>query len=171
MMAYNYNAPYGGMNGYPQPQFYQQGNAPADMLNQYKMPYQQPQPIQMPIPPVPPATTTNDIIWVQGEEGAKAYLVAPNNTVTLWDSENQSIYIKSADASGIPSMRVLDWTERHATPKEEKPHECKCGGKFVKIDDFNELKARFESLVARFEDLSAAKKTKTAKAKEENENG
>ena len=52
------------------------------------------------------------IIWVSGEAGAKAYLVAPNNTVQLWDSEAQTIYLKSADASGMPSMKVLDYTIR-----------------------------------------------------------
>ena len=26
------------------------------------------------------------MIWVQGEEGARAYMVAPNSTVPLWDS-------------------------------------------------------------------------------------
>ena len=52
------------------------------------------------------------VIWVQGEAGAKSYLVAPNNTVQLWDSESQTIYLKSADASGMPSMKVLDYTIR-----------------------------------------------------------
>lgn len=54
----------------------------------------------------------SSIIWVQGEAGAKSYLVAPNNTVQLWDSESQTIYLKSADASGMPSMRILDYTIR-----------------------------------------------------------
>lgn len=54
----------------------------------------------------------NGIIWVTGEAGAKAYLVAPNNTVQLWDSESQTIYLKSADASGMPSIKVLDYTIR-----------------------------------------------------------
>lgn len=52
------------------------------------------------------------IIWVQGETGAKSYLVAPNNTVQLWDSESQTIYLKSADASGMPSMKILDYKIR-----------------------------------------------------------
>lgn len=60
------------------------------------------------------------IIWVQGEAGAKAYFVAPGNTVQLWDSENQVIYLKSADMSGMPSMRVLDYTERNAAPTQQK---------------------------------------------------
>lgn len=54
----------------------------------------------------------NSIIWVQGEAGAKSYMVAPNTTVALWDSETQTIYLKSADASGMPSMRILDYTIR-----------------------------------------------------------
>ena len=49
---------------------------------------------------------------MQGEAGAKSYLVAPNTTVQLWDSENQVIYLKSADASGMPSIKTLDYTIR-----------------------------------------------------------
>jgi 2-phosphoglycerate kinase len=56
----------------------------------------------------------NSIIWVQGEAGAKSYLVAPNTTVSLWDSETQTIYMKSADMSGMPSMKILDYTIREA---------------------------------------------------------
>lgn len=59
----------------------------------------------------------NSIIWVSGEAGAKSYLVAPNNSVVLFDSEAQSIYIKSADASGMPSMKVLDYTIRDTAPQ------------------------------------------------------
>lgn len=59
----------------------------------------------------------NNIIWVSGEAGAKSYLVAPNTTVQLWDSEAQVIYLKSADASGMPSMRVIDYTIRDNTPQ------------------------------------------------------
>ena len=59
-----------------------------------------------------PQQQQNGIIWVSGEAGAKAYLVAPNNTIQLWDSESQTIYLKSADASGMPSMKILDYTIR-----------------------------------------------------------
>ena len=60
---------------------------------------------------------SNGIIWVQGEAGAKSYLVAPNTTVQLWDSENNVIYLKSADSSGLPSMRILDYTIRENMPQ------------------------------------------------------
>lgn len=64
-----------------------------------------PQPTQQPM-------QNNGIIWVQGLAGAKSYLVAPNTTVQLWDSEEQVIYLKSADATGMPTMKVLDYTIR-----------------------------------------------------------
>lgn len=57
----------------------------------------------------------NALIWVQGEAGAKSFLVAPNTTAALWDSENQTIYLKSADASGMPSMKILDYKIREIT--------------------------------------------------------
>ena len=58
------------------------------------------------------------LIWVQGEAAAKSYLVAPGSTVQLWDSEEKVIYLKSADASGMPSMKILDYTIRG---EEKKP--------------------------------------------------
>lgn len=55
---------------------------------------------------------TSGPIWIQGEAAAKSYLVAPGTTVALWDSESQTIYLKSADASGMPSIKTLDYTIR-----------------------------------------------------------
>ena len=151
-MAYP-QQPYFNTGYYPQ---YQNGAVP-DILSQYKAP-------QFPIA----TRQTNDIIWVQGESGAKAYLVAPNNTVTLWDSESPTIYVKTADVNGIPSMRVLDFVERPAIPQRTNEngsisHECKCGKDFVKIEAFNELKAKYE-------DLEGIVKSLVEK-KEETENG
>lgn len=75
-------------------------------------PYYSPAPVQQPIANPAQQPAQGGLIWVQGEAGAKSYLVAPNNTVQLWDSEAQVIYLKSADASGMPSMKVLDYTIR-----------------------------------------------------------
>lgn len=36
-----------------------------------------------------------NMIWVQGVEGAKSYWVAPGNAVLLMDSESQTFYIKA----------------------------------------------------------------------------
>lgn len=173
-MAYpNYGANFGSY-GFQQPSYYQQSPPVPDMLNQFKSPYQQQIPVQQqpnPVAPSPAPIPQNDIIWVQGEAGAKAYLVAPNNTITLWDSENQTIYLKSADSSGVPSMRVLDWTERStSTPKPSAVHECSCSWKFVSLDDFNAVKERLDALYGEVQALSSKSK-KITKAKEETDDG
>lgn len=147
----------------------------VDNQNQFAQPYQAPAPMPNTAPiqnPVAPTTqATNDIIWVQGEAGAKAYLVAPNNTVTLWDSESPTIYIKTADVNGIPSMRILDFTERTINaPKTPEEHVCKCGEKFATIDAFNALQSDFEKLTARFEEIIASTNAKPKKSKENADN-
>ena len=79
------------------------------------------QPIQQPTMAQPVQQVQNNpMIWVQGETGAKSYLLAPNTTLPLWDSEAQTIYLKSSDASGMPSMKILDYTVRgNSTPQTQ----------------------------------------------------
>lgn len=103
-MAYN--------NGFPAtyPQFYPQYQQPQ---------YQQQTQVPQPQPNVP--QQSNPMIWVQGETGAKSYLLAPNTTLPLWDSERQTIYLKSADASGMPSMKILDYTIREQAQPQNVP--------------------------------------------------
>ena len=66
------------------------------------------------------ATNNNLMVWVQGEAGAKAYALPPNTTLPLWDSEAQVIYIKSVDASGKPTMTILDYVDRNAPDQSDK---------------------------------------------------
>lgn len=90
--------------------------------------------------PTAPATQSNaqsSIIWVQGEAGAKSYLVAPNTTVQLWDSEAQVIYLKSADASGMPSMKIIDYTIRDMSPANSKITQTTA---YVTKDEFDAFK-------------------------------
>lgn len=91
--------------------------------------------------------SNSGIIWVTGEAGAKSYLVAPNNTVQLWDSERQTIYLKSADASGMPSMRILDYTFRDV-PQGSQMAQKPAGVDFPTRDEFNALKGQIEAIRA-----------------------
>ena len=86
---------------------------PATYLQYYPQ-YSQMSPTPM---SAPSQQQNNGMIWIQGVESAKAFQVAPNSTVVLWDSEQQCCYIKSADASGMPSMRILDYTIRSEAPR------------------------------------------------------
>ena len=54
--------------------------------------------------------------WVQGETGAKSWFVTPGSSVLLMDSEEQRFYIKSADPTGMPSLRTFEYTEVGAKP-------------------------------------------------------
>lgn len=93
-------------NGYPvtyQPTAMYYPQQYAQIPNQ---PAQQPQ----------QSAINNSITWVQGEQAAKSYLVAPNTTVALWDSEAQTIYLKSTDMSGMPTIKTLDYTIRETQP-------------------------------------------------------
>ena len=70
-------------------------------------PYYQPQP-------------SNQIVWVQGIEGAKAHPVSAGGNALLMDSEESVFYIKSTDQSGMPQpLRIFDYVERKEQPQND----------------------------------------------------
>lgn len=52
------------------------------------------------------------IIWVNGVEGAKGYIIQPNSSVVLMDSEQDYFYLKTANDAGIASIRVFEFKEK-----------------------------------------------------------
>ncbi|MBO5715083.1 MAG: hypothetical protein J6S23_01660 [Clostridia bacterium] len=130
-MAYGYGY-------YPtQSYFPQMNNAVPDILNNYKSQFQ---------PPI-----QNGFIWVENEEAARSYLVSAGNTITLWDSKKPLIYVKSADASGIPSTRVFEYKERIEAFEKPQEHVCSCGDKFALKEDFKALSDKVDAIVAKIE--------------------
>lgn len=129
--------PYGYQPGY-------YGQAMPDQLAQLRQnAYQQPMMGQA----TQPTQGTPSIIWVQGEEGAKAYMVAAGNSVLLMDSENSAFYIKSTDASGMPlPLRVFDYKERTTAAKTPPQTAQQAGGEVVTRAEFNALAARCAAL-------------------------
>lgn len=120
------------------PGYYPMGQPTAmpDQLAQLRQNYQQPQ-------------QSAPIIWVQGEEGAKAYMVAAGNSVLLMDSENSTFYIKSTDAGGMPQpLRVFDYSERTASQKQPAQTAQKPKEEYVTRQEFDALAARFDALTA-----------------------
>lgn len=62
---------------------------------------------------------SNGIIWVQGESGAKSFIVNPGQAALLMDSEDSVFYIKSCDMSGMPMpLRTFDYSERQNQKSE-----------------------------------------------------
>ena len=149
---------------YPQ---YQPGYYPApvpDQLAQLRQnqfqPMQQPQQFQpQQNPPAP------SIVWVQSEQEALNFLVAPNSAVTLWDSNFPVVYLKQADASGKPSMKIYDLVERNSRPAQAPvtpPVE------YATKDELAALAARLDALTA-IKEASVKPTTKKTVHKEDAE--
>lgn len=136
----------------------------AENQNQWQLQNMQ-QPLNQPT-----QTTTNDMIFVLNENEASSYPVAPNNRVVLWDKNQTTFYVKSANAQGIPSMQIFDFSERvQNAPQTPTEHACKCGDNFVTKDDFNALKGEFEALSKRFEETAITQVTKPNKTTKKGE--
>lgn len=129
-----------------QPNYY---GAMPDNLNQLRAAQQMPQmPQVQQMQPPQPAQQASPIIWVQGEAGAKSYLVAPGNTVMLLDSENSTFYLKSADASGMPMpLRIFDYTERTAAAQNQPVNGANGNmDKFITRDEFERRMAEIAAM-------------------------
>ena len=149
------------------PTYYEpaQQNPMGQINQQYQQPMSQPMQ-QAPMQTQP----TNDFLWVLNENEATSYPVAPNNTVTLWDKNLPTIYIKSVNAQGVPSMRVLDFVERTSTnPTPPVGTAFNSTNNFVTLDSFNALKDDVEALRGKMDELNAKPIAKSKKTEVEND--
>lgn len=123
-MAFNpyYQNPY-----YPQPM-------PDNLMQMRQQQMMQPAPSPAPQNPV----ATGGVQWVSSEQEARGYLIAPNSAVALWDSSAPTVYLKQADASGKPTLKIYDLVERAETPRTA-PQEK--GVEFVTREEFDRLAA------------------------------
>lgn len=146
--------PYQPMPNYsnyqPMPQPY------ADRLTQLQNQYQQ----TVNVPQMQPAQQVNQgLLWVSGEVGAKSYLVAPNSTVLLMDSDAQRFYLKSADNAGMPSLRIFEYNEVTNLPQNapQAPNldENLLNDKFVTREEYEGLKRQYESIMERLNSISS----------------
>ena len=160
-MNYPYYAPYQRqMQGYYNP------IVPQEQPNFQQPQYQQAS--AMP-PAIQPGDT--DMIWVLGENEASSYLVAPGRTVTMWDKNRDTIYLKSMSRQGVPSMRIFDYTERMPANAPKTPQNVReiDGAVFAHAEELKAVQADLAALRAELEELKAnpkAKTEKTAKSEE-----
>lgn len=79
--------------------------------------------------------------YVQGEEAAKSYPVAPGQFAVLLDIEKPVIYTKTTDQFGRPQpIKILDYVERNQQPAPQ-------AGNFVTKDDFDSFKNEIKDLL------------------------
>lgn len=129
-MAYQGNYMY--QQTYPQP--YQ------DRLLQLQNQYSQSIPQNYTQPQI-----NQGLLWVQGEAGAKSYLVAPNTTVLLMDSETQRFYLKSTDGSGMPNLRTFEYSEVILNNQQAAGENM--DDKYVTRTEYNHLKIQYEDII------------------------
>lgn len=140
---------------YYYPPYYNNGAMP-DMLAQYRQntPSVQQQP-------------NNGIVWVQGENAAKSYPVAPNTTIMLLDSESSTFYLKTSDASGMPlPLRVFDYKERTQNPSV-LPVDVPQGGLAVDMSNYVTYD-QLDEILQNFGQNGIPKKEKKVKGETDN---
>ena len=137
-------------NYQPMPQPY------ADRLTQLQSQYNQA--VNVPqMQTVPQQQVNQGLLWVSGEIGAKSYLVAPNSTVLLMDSDAQRFYLKSADNAGMPSLRIFEYTEVTNVP-QNAPQALntdlkELDSKYVKREEYECLKSQYEAIMERLDSM------------------
>lgn len=83
-----------------------------------------------------PSPKLNHVQWVQGINAAKAYIMEPNTTMPLWDSESQCIYWKTVDQYGRPtSFKILKYDILDEVPQSQYDS----GNNYVTREQFDSL--------------------------------
>ncbi len=113
------------MYGNPYPLRYQQPQAPA-------------QPYYTPMAPIPQQQTQPGLIQVTGMEGARAYPVAPNAEVALFDSSRDVFYVKRTDAGGYPTIQAYKFAPMQEAAPTAEPE-------YVTRQEFDQLKEMIEN--------------------------
>lgn len=131
-------------------------NSPYANVQNNQQAYQQQQPQMQ--NPQPTMQMQSNIEYVNGIEGAKAFILPPNAQKLLLDSDNTFFYIKTTDAQGKPSVRrfrYVDIDAEQSQPKQEKPQVS-----YVTLEQFTDLLQNFDNLKKEFEKLKSAKPQK-----------
>ena len=129
-------------------------------MNQYQP---TPQPLSIPAP-----ANNQGILWVQGETGAKSYLVAPGSSVLLMDSESERFYIKSTDVSGMPQpLRIFEYHEINGK-MPQKRQENVMADMYVTREEYQDLFNKYNEILNRLNSFSANVEPGGTSAKTEN---
>lgn len=87
--------------------------------------------------------TQNTFAWIQGEDAARNYPVAPGNTIVLIDSEKPIMYMKTTDLSGRPQPMQI----RYLVSKEDFD-KLQNGASFSSNSDAYITREEFEKYVS-----------------------
>lgn len=135
--------------------YQQQVQPPMDRLAQLQA-QQYPQMVPTQMSGAQPPQTNQGLLWVQGEAGAKSYLVAPNTTVLLMDSEGSRFYLKSTDNAGMPSLRVFEYSEvSQNAPQAAQSEQINLDDKYVTRQEYDALQGKYAEILDRLNNFPA----------------
>lgn len=80
----------------------------------------------------PQYMSSNNLLRVNGYEGAKAFQMVPNSTVALFDANEDLFYVKSSDSGGFSSISTYSFSPI----KSEQPTNIE----YITRKEFEELK-------------------------------
>lgn len=113
-------------------------NEPYNAYQPYQRPYQQTYQPQY-------QQGTNVIFWVQGEEGAKNYPMAPNTVAWLMDRNEPTLYVKRTDSMGQAYP-----LETYRLVREDTPNIASGAPSSVTYVTEEELNRRLDELSKKF---------------------
>lgn len=107
--------------------------------NPYFNPYQQ-YPYTQPTQQQTPMTNYLQLTFINGIEGAKAFIVAPNQTIYLKDSDSNILYEKKADAQGRYTLTAFELKPIEMNTPTSAPTQPTA---YATTNDLNALKSTF----------------------------
>ena len=109
------------------------------------------------------SASTNNIVWVQGIEGAKAWQLSPNSMIILLDSEVEGkMYIKVSDNIGMSSLRIFNYVEETPSSATVTTNQDLDLSAFVRKD---ELQTLIKELIGNEQSIPAVEQESAAKPK------
>ena len=99
------------------------------------------------------------LTFVNGEVGAKAFIMTPNSTIYLQDSDSDKLFIKKSDMQGKSIMKKYKLVELDENDKIiENKQQKDIPSNFISKEQFETLKQEFEGklseLTNKFESLT-----------------
>ena len=146
-----YQSPYGQQNPY--------FNNPYANVQNNQQPYQQQQPQMQ--NPQPTMQMQSNIEYVNGIEGAKAFILPPNTQKLLLDSDNAFFYIKTTDMQGKPTVKRFRYIDVEAEQQAQmQKQEQQQQPLYVTIQQYQEVLDTLDTMRKELDKLKSAKPKK-----------
>lgn len=96
-----------------------------------------------------PQPMSNNVVWVNGLEGARAYSLPYNAAVILLDTNDSRFYLKSTDPTGMPMIRTFKFEEVPTNPQDNnQPMQNANNGSYATKEEIQALNSKIDSLLS-----------------------